>query len=243
MLTQLSSRTFFLPQATQSSCNVAPMRYVPGTLGSPDGRASSRLEQTLLYLTTLTLRRSERAFFGSALASLAELWALLCVYLLHMLAMTPTPAIINVCGGAAQSTIMSVSGALLLISVLPSNSISMVSMYMLINLLLQCACEVSGLSLLVKGERVSYSVFAAHSVFAFPFVTANQFYHSNVPCIIFGFIMLNMLNANLGLITCWSKITFTLKDFYTVHDSNARYHQRLPPAHRVKGQTREGGGI
>ena len=96
MLTQLSSRTFFLPQATQSSCNVAPMRYVPGTLGSPDGRASSRLEQTLLYLTTLTLRRSERAFFGSALASLAELWALLCVYLLHMLAMTPTPAIINV---------------------------------------------------------------------------------------------------------------------------------------------------
>ena len=171
MLTQLSSRTFFLPQATQSSCNVAPMRYVPGTLGSPDGRASSRLEQTLLYLTTLTLRRSERAFFGSALASLAELWALLCVYLLHMLAMTPTPAIINVCGGASQSTIMSVSGALLLISVLPSNSISMVSMYMLINLLLQCACEVSGLSLLVKGERVSFSVFAAHSVFAFPFVT------------------------------------------------------------------------
>ena len=40
----------------------------------------------------------ERAspFLGSALESLAELWALLCVYLLHMLAMTPTPAIINV---------------------------------------------------------------------------------------------------------------------------------------------------
>ena len=40
----------------------------------------------------------------------------LCIFthLLHMLAMTPTPGIINVCGGAAHSTIMSVSGALLL---------------------------------------------------------------------------------------------------------------------------------
>ena len=153
----------------------------------------------------------------------------------------------------------------------------MVSMYLVINLLLQCACDLTGIPLPLKGERVSSSVFTTHSVFAFPFITANQFSHSNVPCIIFGFIMLDMLNANLGLITCWSKITFTLKDFYTVHcppiphgtrlyfagarlaelwalhfytsfahagyDSNARYHQRLPPAHRVKGQTREGGGI
>ena len=135
----------------------------------------------------------------------------LCIFthLLHMLAMTPTPGIINVCGGAAHSTIMSVSGALLLISVLSFNSIPMVSMYLVINLLLQCACDLSGIPLPLKGERVSSSVFTTHSVFAFPFITANQFSHSNVPCIIFGFIMLDMLNANLGLITCWSKITFT----------------------------------
>ena len=134
-----------------------------------------------------------------------------------MLAMSAKPAFINVCGGAAHSTMMSVSGALLLISVLPRNSISKVSMYMVFILLLQSACDLSGTLLPLKGERVSSSVFTTQSVFAFPFIHANQFFHSNVPCVILGFIMLIMLNANFGWITCWSTITSTLRSFGTVH--------------------------
>ena len=118
---------------------MTPIRYGPGTLASPDGRS--------------LIPHGTRLYFAGA--RLAELWALHFTHLLHMLAMTPTPGIINVCGGAAHSTIMSVSGALLLISVLSFNSIPMVSMYLVINLLLQCACDLSGIPLPLKGERVA----------------------------------------------------------------------------------------
>ena len=133
------------------ACNVTPIRYGPGTLASPDGR-SLIPHGTRLYFAV------ERGLQSSGLC--------IFTHLLHMLAMTPTPGIINVCGGAAHSTIMSVSGALLLISVLSFNSIPMVSMYLVINLLLQCACDLSGIPLPLKGERVSSSVFTTHSVFA-----------------------------------------------------------------------------
>jgi hypothetical protein len=84
-------------------------------------------------------------------------------------------------------------------------------------LLLQSACDLSGTLLPLKEERVSSSVNTIQSVLAFPFIHANQFFHSNVPCVILGFIMLIVLNANFGWSTCWSKITTTLKSFGAVH--------------------------